>query len=438
MIILTKHEEIIRHIKSLKIGAKISVRSIAGELKVSEGTAYRAIKDAENMGLANTIPRVGTIRIEKLEKKNIEKLTFAEVVNIIEGSVLGGSEGLSMILNNFVIGAMTMESMKKYIAPGNLFIVGDREEAQECALSSGCAVLITGGFKCSDYIRDLANEKRLPVISCTYDTFTTATMLNNTISENLIKKDIILVEDIMKTDVVYLKSRDTIGALRNVVKKTRHGIFPVLDENEKLCGMIDFKDISFELSDKELISKVMVREIISLSPQTSVAYAAHIMTWESLELIPVTEGKKLVGVVSHYDVIKALQHLNKQPHFVETLDDLVLKNFACFNIENGITFNGRIAPQMLNNMGTASWSTLSLIMSTAGINILRRRNHLNVEVDSFTVFYAKPIQLDMVVSVNVRIIDMGKTLSKVEIELIKDENNELVGKALLSARVIRK
>ena len=69
-------------------------------LTVSEGTAYRAIKEAENKGYVSTIERVGTIRIEKKKKENIEKLTFAEVVNIVDGQVLGGRDGLYKTLIN--------------------------------------------------------------------------------------------------------------------------------------------------------------------------------------------------------------------------------------------------------------------------------------------------------------------------------------------------
>jgi len=55
----TKHEQIIAFIESLPVGEKLSVRLIAKELQVSEGTAYRAIKEAENNGLVSTIKRVG-------------------------------------------------------------------------------------------------------------------------------------------------------------------------------------------------------------------------------------------------------------------------------------------------------------------------------------------------------------------------------------------
>ena len=105
---------------------------------------------------------------------------------------------------------MTIDAMQRYIYPGCLLIVGNREEAQELALNNESAVLISGGFTCSDRIKKLANEKCLPIISSSYDTFTIATMINKAISESLIKKDIILVEDIMIQDPVSLKTDTTI------------------------------------------------------------------------------------------------------------------------------------------------------------------------------------------------------------------------------------
>ena len=147
----TKHEQILKYIDDLPVGEKISVRQIAKELTVSEGTAYRAIKEAENKGYVSTIERVGTIRIERKKKENIEKLTYAEVVNIVDGQVLGGRDGLHKTLNKFVIGAMKLEAMMRYTGAGNLLIVGNRTNAHELALQAGAAVLITGGFDTDDH-----------------------------------------------------------------------------------------------------------------------------------------------------------------------------------------------------------------------------------------------------------------------------------------------
>ncbi|MDK7294437.1 thioesterase, partial [Streptococcus pasteurianus] len=43
----TKHEQVIQYIKDLPVDHSISVRSLARNLDVSQGTAYRGIKEAE-------------------------------------------------------------------------------------------------------------------------------------------------------------------------------------------------------------------------------------------------------------------------------------------------------------------------------------------------------------------------------------------------------
>lgn len=435
---MTKHEEIIRYIYELEVGTKISVRSVANSLKVSDGTAYRAIKDAESMGLVSTVPRIGTVRIEKVEKKNIETLTYAEVINIVDGSALGGRDGLYKTLNKFVIGAMTVDVMKKYLSEGSLLIVGNREEAQRLAIENECAVLITGGFNCSEEIRALANKKKLPIISCSYDTFTTATMINRAISENLIKKDIILVEDIMKTNLAVLNADSTVKDVRELVQSSKHGKLPVVDENNKVIGLVTLKDITADAFDDESITNYMIKNPVTVGVKTSVAYAAHIMAWEGIELIPVIGSKQLVGVISRQDVIKALQYVNKQPQVGETMDDILLKGFKRTNTNSGIKFTGKIIPEMLNPIGTASWSALSMLMQTCGTLALNQKNHTNVAVDSFSIIFVKPIQVDSKVTINVDFIDTSRGFSKVEIVIYSEKDQEPAAKALLSGKILRK
>ena len=131
-------------------------------------------------------------------------MTYAEVINILDATILGGKEGINKSLNKFIIGAMAVESISKYISPGYLLIVGNREEAQELALENEAAVLITGGFDCSEKIKALANEKGIPVLSSSYDTFTVASMINKAIDESMVKKEIILVEDVMDVNTTCL------------------------------------------------------------------------------------------------------------------------------------------------------------------------------------------------------------------------------------------
>ena len=104
---------------------------------------------------------------------------------------------------------MKLEAMMRYTEAGNLLIVGNRSQAHELALKAGAAVLITGGFDTEEDVKKLADELEMPIISTSYDTFTVATMINRAIYDQLIKKEIILVEDILTPlqNTVYLRQR---------------------------------------------------------------------------------------------------------------------------------------------------------------------------------------------------------------------------------------
>lgn len=434
---MSKHEDIIKYILSLEVGTKISVRSIASALGVSDGTAYRAIKDSDALGIVTTIPRVGTVRIEKVEKKNIEALTYGEVINIVDGTLLGGKDGIHKTLHRFAIGAMTIDAMEKYITPDCLLIVGNREEAQKLALLNDSGVLITGGFGCSDEVKKLANAKCLPIISTTYDSFTVASMINKAISENLIKKDIVLVEDIMETNPYFLSINDTVAKWKEVIFRTTHQRYPVVDEEHRVVGIVTLKDLSNKDNDDEAIGKVMHKEPITVTQKTTVAYAAHIMGWEGIEMFPVVKGKQLVGVITRRDVIKALQHMARQPQAAETLEDAVLKNFEFETNADKVHFYGKITPEMLDPIGTASWSSLNMLLSTMGIMTLRQKNNINVLVDSINTYFMKPVQIDSFIEIYADIIDMGRNFCKIEIEMF-DNKKDIVAKAFLSAKILRR
>jgi predicted transcriptional regulator len=435
---MSKHQEIINYIGALPSGTKISVRTIAGELDVSEGTAYRAIKECENNGIVTTIPRVGTVKIDKVEKKSIEVLNYKEVVNMVDGTILGGNNGIYKTLNKFVIAAMTCDAAKKYISPGCLVIVGNREDIQKISLFNNCAVLIVGGFGCTDFIKQLADEKQMPVISSSYDSFTIATMINRAISESLIKKEIILVEDIMETNVKYLKVNDPVIKWRDLVRTTKKDKYLILDDNEHVVGIISPKEIGLDndINDNKPISKFMNKDFMTVTPKTTVAYAAHIMGWEGIKICPVIENKKLVGLVDREDIIKALQYALRQPQTGETLEDMVLKNFEYEYKEGSMRFKGKIVAEMLDAIGTASWSSLNMLLSTMGIMTIREKNNINVSVDSINTYFMKPVQIDSEIEVFTNIVDMGRNFCKVEVNMFSSNEN-LVSKLMLSAKIIK-
>lgn len=435
----TKHEQILKYIEELAVGEKISVRKIAKNLQVSEGTAYRAIKDAEIVGFVSTIKRVGTIRIERKQKDSIEKLTYAEIVNMIDGQVLGGRAGLHKSLNKFVIGAMTLEAMERYTDAGNLVIVGNRVGAQELALERGAAVLITGGFDTDDSVKQLADEKELPILSTTYDTFTVATMINRAIFDQLIKKEVVFVEDILTPieKTAYLVNSDRVEDWYKKETSTGHSRFPVVNKSMRLLGMITSKDVI----DKNLslsLERVMTKNPLTVGPKMSVASVSHMMIWEGIEVIPVVKDDlTLIGIVSRQDILKSLQMIQRQPQIGETIDDTITNQLMeKTNDDAELDFQFTVTPQMTNNIGTLSYGVFTQIVCDVVQQKLFSMKKRNVAIENISIYFLKPVQMDATIVIKPRILEMGRKAGKIDVELYLE--GILVGKAIVACQMMER
>lgn len=432
----TKHEQIIQYIESLEIGTRISVRKVAQELDVSEGTAYRAMKDAENRGIVSTKERAGTVRIEKKQPVEIDRLTFSEIANIVDGNVLGGEEGLHKTLKKFVIGAMQLEDMIRYIEPGNLLIVGNREKAHYSALTLGAGILVTGGFDTADSVKALADELKLPVISTHYDTFTVATMINRVISDKLIKKKIVHVSDAVHPDaeIAYLRENDQVNDMLLRISETNHNRFPVVDGDHKPIGIITAKDIIGAVGS-DRIHQYMSRNPLTVTAQTAVATAGHIMVRESLELLPIVGASgRLTGVISRKDVLRALQNTQLQPQYSETLEEQIWSTFKeTRDGEGRLAYQGIISASMINPVGNLSDGILSCLINQAAARTIAGLRKGNLHIDSTAIHYFLPVEIESAISLIPAVIESSRRFCKVSVDVY--EGAKRIAQAIVTARL---
>lgn len=414
---MTKHQQLLEYIEKLPVGEKISVRQIARDLDVSEGTAYRAIKEAEGRGLVSTMPRVGTLRIPLEEEPSIQVLTFAEVVNIVEGSILGGKDGLHKTLTRFLIGAMEIQSLAKYVEPGSLLIVGDREEAQVLALNRGASVLITGGFDAKASVRELADSKKIPLISSAYDTFTIATMIDQAIRARLIKKEIIRARDVMEGDPLYLKVGDDVAQALNLSRRSGHSRFPVVDDRLRVVGVITGRDL-VGATPETPVERVMTKNSHAVDLGTSVAAIAHKMVWQGVEMLPVMAEGRLKGVVTRGDVIKALQLAQRQPHVLMTYADNIISQFSVSFEGDRAILRGSMQAVAMDRSGGVSPGALSLVLFEAAAALLRRHRFSDIVPESISIYFLQPVAPEVELEVEARLIGAGRHTGKVDIAIV--------------------
>lgn len=434
----TKHEQIIQHIETLPVGEKISVRGLAKQLNMSEGTAYRAIKEAENNGLVSTIERVGTIRIEKKMDYIPDMLTFREVAKVTEGEILGGDNGLDHPLSKFIIGAMTVDVMDRYFAKNTLIIVGNREDVQKLALNNGIAVLVTGGFKTSPEVIKLANEKELPIISTIHDTFTVATIINRSMTEQLIKKEIMTINDIY-TPIEQTKAigpQDTIKVFHDLSNETGLSRFPVV-YNNRLTGVVTAKDLIGK-SESVPIERVMTKETVTVKTHMSIANVSHRMVWEDIEMIPVVaDNLQLLGVVTRQDIMKAIQTMQQQPQIVNTYEDDVVAHLEEYRSESDNSryqYSLNVQPQMINNFGTISYGVLCELITQVAYRRILEMTGLNNIIESLNLNYFNLVQMGNEIQFNVEIVHQNRRSALSQVDVFHE--NTIVARAMVTSQII--
>lgn len=123
------------------------------------------------------------------------------------------------------------------------------------------------------------------------------------------------VKEIMTTDVITTTSDiDVVYAFEKLMQYKISSL-PVLD-GDKLVGFITATDVGHNLIlDKyELgtsVAEIMIKSIVTVSPEDSLETAIKIMTEGSpssgiLNQLPVVDSDKLVGIISDGDIIQEI------------------------------------------------------------------------------------------------------------------------------------
>ena len=160
---------VLKYIESLPEGSRISVRELSAKLLVSEGTAYKAVKEAEQMGLVMVKPKAGTVRI-CVQQPNYEKsISAADTARMLGLSVSAGKANLNRRIRRLIICDGSRQDLLRQLEnmepSSSLCLCGDRPELQTEVLERGANLLLTGGVRPSWVLANLAERKGLLVFT---------------------------------------------------------------------------------------------------------------------------------------------------------------------------------------------------------------------------------------------------------------------------------
>lgn len=119
-------------------------------------------------------------------------------------------------------------------------------------------------------------------------------------------------ENGMIYDPITIKPDATVIDALNLMKEYKIGGIPVVDGQHKLVGIVTNRDLRFELEMGKRISAVMTDEnIITTTQETDLEKAADILQNYKIEKLPVVdENNKLIGLITYKDITKAKDRPN--------------------------------------------------------------------------------------------------------------------------------
>ncbi|HEY9693531.1 MAG TPA: chloride channel protein [Oculatellaceae cyanobacterium] len=114
--------------------------------------------------------------------------------------------------------------------------------------------------------------------------------------------------DLMQQRVETLSSKITLDEAIQAFSRSPHRGFPVVDE-QQLLGIVTQTDLSKattrQLPGDTLLEEIMTPKPISVGSNASLADVLYLLNRYQLSRLPVTEGRKLLGIITRTDLIRA-------------------------------------------------------------------------------------------------------------------------------------
>jgi len=116
----------------------------------------------------------------------------------------------------------------------------------------------------------------------------------------------------MIVDPITLTPDDTLETANKIMAENKIGGIPIVDESQKLVGIITNRDLRFQSPDARKVYQLMTRENLITAPEgTTLEEAEEIIKRHKVEKLPVVDAdQKLVGLITYRDIIKKQRYPN--------------------------------------------------------------------------------------------------------------------------------
>ena len=167
-----------------------------------------------------------------LSKANTQ---YSNIIETLEADLVIGTADAYFSQGKVLIAAANPDLMEFYIEPHDLVILGNRYESQLCAIEMGAdCIIVCEGAGVSMTIKKIAQERGCTIIATTYDTYTAARLINQSMPISYF---------MTREHLITFESDDYIDEIRDVMANKRHRDFPILDKDGRYLGMISRRNL---------------------------------------------------------------------------------------------------------------------------------------------------------------------------------------------------
>ncbi len=214
------------------VDGNISIRKAYSMMKELNAVTLPITNEDQRLSGLITIGDIAASDMDVYDNRIVSKAStsYRNIVETLEGTVLCGDINRTFTEGKVTIAANSPELMKEYISEGDLVIMGNRFESQFFAIEVGvsCLVLCTHNTV-NETILDRAKEKGTIIISSPYDSYTVARLINQSMPIQYF---------MTKDNLLHFHLDDYTDDVKEVMAKTRHRYFPVVDDDNRYIGLI--------------------------------------------------------------------------------------------------------------------------------------------------------------------------------------------------------
>lgn len=112
-------------------------------------------------------------------------------------------------------------------------------------------------------------------------------------------------------DPITIPDTATVGDIFEIQKKYHFGGFPVVGKDGSLVGIVTNRDMRFQKDESMPIRNIMTTKLITGGPKTNIEEANNLFSKHGIEKLPlVDKNNKLVGMITYRDIAKSKEYPN--------------------------------------------------------------------------------------------------------------------------------